>query len=82
MLDRLSRELAQRVDERVGIGGAGPEVGADLDEGGRQHIGGIEQQIANLVGVARLAAGDPPPLDEFDLDVSEPVIGRSSHANL
>ena len=43
---------------------------------GRQDSSRLEQQIANIVGVARLAAGDPPSLDQFDLDMSEPGIGN------
>jgi hypothetical protein len=38
------------------------QFGADLDEYGRQDVGCLEQQIADIVGIVGLAAGDPPSL--------------------
>ena len=42
--DGLLGEFAQRGDERSGCGVAWPEFRPDLDERGRQRIGGLEQQ--------------------------------------
>ena len=75
VLNPLVGDFAQRADERGRVGGAGPEVGADLDEGRRQHVGGVEQQVAHMVGVTRRASGNPPSLDQLDLDVGESVVG-------
>jgi len=51
------------------------QFGADLDERQRQVVRRVEQQLANVVRVSRFAARYPSPLDQFDFDVGESVVG-------
>ena len=76
-----SARSAQRRGESEWIRRGRPGFGADLDLHRRQHVGRLEQQVTHVVRVSGFAAWNPPPLDQFDLDVSEPARRRSDVRN-
>ena len=78
VFDCLPGELAERCDSDSGCVVRAPQFGSDLDKrrGDRTSAASNNRSRTSYVW-PRLATKDPPPLDQFDLDVGEPVRRRS-----
>jgi hypothetical protein len=52
-----------------------PVIGADLDLNRCQHVGRLEQQVTRVVRVSGFTAWNPPPLKQFDFDMTQSRVG-------